>query len=190
MKDNKKDLRYIKTEKAIRKALRDLLLEKDLRLITVKELVERAEINKTTFYAHYGALSDLIKTLENEKIDYILQNWNQVNLLFSHSDLFIDRLYENLSEAHITKITWDKSFDFQFLEKLKTVLAGDATLQALNRAQQDELFTILAFIVHGILGVMNMRDCTKENLDSIKAFVRQGIAGLRGFRENEGYPSE
>ncbi len=188
MKENKKDLRYIKTEKAIRKALRDLLLEKDLSLITVKELVERAEINKTTFYAHYGALSELIETLANEKIDYILANWNQVNLLFSNSDLFVDCLYENLSEIHITKITWDESFSFQFLEKLKTALADDAALQALSGTQQDELFTILAFILHGILGVMNMKDCTKEDLDRIKAFVRQGIAGLRDFRESEGYP--
>ncbi len=188
MKENKKDLRYMKTERAIRKALRDLLLEKDLSLITVKELVERAEINKTTFYAHYGALSDFIEMLANEKVDYILENWNQVNLLFSNSDLFVDWLYENLSEIHITKITWDESFNDQFLAKLKAALANDAALQALNSTQQDELFTILTFIVHGILGVMNLKDCTKENLDRIKAFVRQGITGLRGFRENEGYP--
>ena len=49
MKKMKHDLRYTKTEKAIRKTFHELLQEKDIRRITVKELAERAEINKTTF---------------------------------------------------------------------------------------------------------------------------------------------
>ena len=53
MKEIKHDLRYIKTEQAIRKTFHELLQEKDISRITVKELTERAEINKTTFYAHY-----------------------------------------------------------------------------------------------------------------------------------------
>ena len=47
------DLRVKKTERAIRKAFYELMLEKPIPKITVKELAERAEINKTTFYAHY-----------------------------------------------------------------------------------------------------------------------------------------
>ena len=49
LKEIKHDLRYIKTEKAIRKTFHELLQEKDINRITVKELTERAEINKTTF---------------------------------------------------------------------------------------------------------------------------------------------
>ena len=51
LKEIKHDLRYIKTEQAIRKTFHELLQEKDVSKITVKELTERAEINKTTFYA-------------------------------------------------------------------------------------------------------------------------------------------
>ena len=46
MEKKANDLRYIKTERAIRKAFHDLLQEKDMKRITVRELVERAEINK------------------------------------------------------------------------------------------------------------------------------------------------
>ena len=64
LKKTKHDLRYIKTEKAIRKTFHELLQEKDISKITVKERTERAEINKTTFYAHYETLQDLVNTLE------------------------------------------------------------------------------------------------------------------------------
>jgi len=49
---NKNDLRSIKTEKAIRKAFHQLSQEKEVSKITVRELSQRAEINKSTFYAH------------------------------------------------------------------------------------------------------------------------------------------
>lgn len=46
---NYNDLRVLKTEKLIRSALHELAQEKPISRITVKELVKRAEINKTTF---------------------------------------------------------------------------------------------------------------------------------------------
>ena len=67
MEKKANDLRYIKTERAIRKAFHDLLQEKDMKRITVRELVERAESTKTTFYSHYETLPDLLDTLERER---------------------------------------------------------------------------------------------------------------------------
>lgn len=55
----KKDLRVIKTERAIYSALVNLLNKKDLEKITVSELAERAEINKATFYLHYSDIYSL-----------------------------------------------------------------------------------------------------------------------------------
>ena len=47
------DIRVKKTKRAIQKAFIALLREKPIEKITVKEIAERAEINKTTFYSHY-----------------------------------------------------------------------------------------------------------------------------------------
>ena len=47
------DIRVKKTKRAIQKAFVALLREKPIEKITVKEIAERAEINKTTFYSHY-----------------------------------------------------------------------------------------------------------------------------------------
>ena len=50
------DIRVKKTKRAIQKTFIDLLREKPIEKITVKEIAERAEINKTTFYSHYETL--------------------------------------------------------------------------------------------------------------------------------------
>lgn len=54
------DLRIKKTKRAIRSAFAELIKEKPMEKITVKEIAELAEINKTTFYAHYETVYDLV----------------------------------------------------------------------------------------------------------------------------------
>lgn len=49
----KKDLRIIKTEDSLRKALLKLLKTKTLETITISELCRLAQINRGTFYLHY-----------------------------------------------------------------------------------------------------------------------------------------
>lgn len=56
----KEDLRVQKTITAIYDSFRSLILEKDYENITVKELCERARINKKTFYSYYETLDDLL----------------------------------------------------------------------------------------------------------------------------------
>lgn len=47
-------------------ALISLLEAKDLECITVKEICEKAGVNRSTFYLHYEAISDLVnETMEN-----------------------------------------------------------------------------------------------------------------------------
>ena len=48
------DLRVTKTQRAIRAAFLELREKKPLEKITVKELCQRAEILKSTFYDHYA----------------------------------------------------------------------------------------------------------------------------------------
>ena len=57
------DLRIIKTKRSIRNALFQLLSQKPLEQITVRELAQQAEINKGTFYLHYHDIYDLVHQL-------------------------------------------------------------------------------------------------------------------------------
>ena len=49
----KTDRRIRKTRAQLRKGLAELMQEKSVSEITVKELVERVDINRSTFYLHY-----------------------------------------------------------------------------------------------------------------------------------------
>ena len=53
----------IRSRKLIKEALADLLQEKPLEKITVTDVVNRAGINRGTFYAHYADIPDVIQHL-------------------------------------------------------------------------------------------------------------------------------
>lgn len=71
-KSETKDRRIGKTQKSIRDALVNLLEEKDVSEITIKELAERANINRKTFYMHYTNIDDIFDKIENEIIEKLL----------------------------------------------------------------------------------------------------------------------
>lgn len=67
MKQNpKQDLRFIKNENLIRETFYQMLGEMDYSKISIKELTQRAQINRKTFYLHYTSLDHLLATLQLE----------------------------------------------------------------------------------------------------------------------------
>ena len=60
------DRRVRKTRAQLRQGLAELLKEKSLKEITVKELVEKVDINRSTFYLHYADIYDMMEKIENE----------------------------------------------------------------------------------------------------------------------------
>ena len=66
MPEESVDRRVKKTKKQLRLALMDLMSEKAKKNISVRELAERADINRGTFYIHYKDVSDLLQRLEDE----------------------------------------------------------------------------------------------------------------------------
>lgn len=64
-----KDLRIVKTRKAIRNALTEMICDMDYEQISIKELCARAMINRKTFYLHYKDIAALFEELENEIVD-------------------------------------------------------------------------------------------------------------------------
>lgn len=79
-KEPKNDLRYIKTEKLIQKTFRDMILEMDYTQITIRELTERAKINRKTFYLHYTSLDSLLAVCQTKLYDEFLQSISDIHL--------------------------------------------------------------------------------------------------------------
>lgn len=60
------DKRIKRTKRLLKEALTDLLLEKEIQQITVTNLVERADLNRGTFYLHYRDVYELLMEIEDE----------------------------------------------------------------------------------------------------------------------------
>lgn len=58
-----------KSRKAIKNAFLKLSMQKDIRKITVKEILELADISRGTFYAHYKDIYDIQEQITAEILD-------------------------------------------------------------------------------------------------------------------------
>jgi AcrR family transcriptional regulator len=56
---HKEDRRITRTRTALRRAFRDLVMEKGYEAVTIEEITERANLGRTTFYLHYHDKEDL-----------------------------------------------------------------------------------------------------------------------------------
>jgi AcrR family transcriptional regulator len=68
MKEIKLSRKTRYTRKALRDSLVELMEDKPITKITIKELCEKADINRTTFYAHYRDQYDLLQQVEDETL--------------------------------------------------------------------------------------------------------------------------
>lgn len=69
MAEKKEYRSAIRSRKFIRQAFMELLKEKQLEKITVTDIVNRADINRSTFYAHYSDVKSLLEEVQHEIIE-------------------------------------------------------------------------------------------------------------------------
>jgi len=71
--EKKTDRRIVMTKRMLKEALIEMLKEKDIYHVSIRELCEKADINRTTFYKYYGSQFDLLTDMENDLLDFIAQ---------------------------------------------------------------------------------------------------------------------
>ena len=69
---NKNETKYVNTAHLMNEALLILLEKKNYEFITVKEICEKAGVNRSTFYLHYETMEDLLA----ESIAHLLEKRN------------------------------------------------------------------------------------------------------------------
>ncbi len=87
------DRRQERTRRSIINAFLTLRSEKPLEKITVRELSERAEIHKATFYLHYHDIYELSESLEWEVIERVLAGLTDPTMLVTEPERFNEELY-------------------------------------------------------------------------------------------------
>ena len=112
------DRRTLKTKKAIFQAFSELLKEKELRKITVQEVVDKADISRVTFYKYYLDVYDLYDKIENE----LLTNIGLITLQLADkpSDEFFKEL---VTYIYNNRVTFDMVFSPNSTNKLRDKLS-------------------------------------------------------------------
>ena len=94
----KQDLRFIKNENLIQKTFREMIAETEYSKISIKELTERAQINRKTFYLHYPSLDHLLTSLQFKLMEPTLRMISEtafpddVETIIQHSFQFMAAL--------------------------------------------------------------------------------------------------
>lgn len=146
----KTDRRTAYTRKVIREALYKLLEKKHLSEITVKELCEEADINRTTFYRNYLDIYDLYEKLEEELTEKA----------FADGDLEEDR-YRLLKVIYENQIFYREFFDSRlesrYIRKTIQRMYDEMKKLLMDRGTYDEkTFRILyQYNYHGAVGVIH-----------------------------------
>ncbi len=156
MKEMKSDRKTRYTRKVLQDSLIETMKEKPITKITIKEICEKADVNRTTFYAHYTDQYDLLRKIEDDVLSW-------------------------LKEAIITIMgKTDKSGTIEVLERIcQFVVENSRHLQVLMSEQGDidfqkELFTL---IYSGMSSPYAVNMALGKNEDAF-IFVVNGSVGL------------
>lgn len=177
------DRRVRRTRTAIQSAFLKLIFEKDINKITVKELCERADINKSTFYLHYRDIYDLAEQFKQglaAKICDIVLEYEIRDLISKAPEIWKRVLNLYLDDDTTPLSLHDTALNFM-AEAISTQVL-DAVLEKLSASVSDHdeeklyryrIFT--TFIITGFLGLLRSFDT--EELNRRQAFekISQGL---------------
>ena len=91
------DRRQRKTRRAIYEAFEDLMAQNHYSGVTVAQIIEHADVGRSTFYAHFETKDDLLDQMCREMFDHIFEGVNET--CETHPDLVTETLAGKL--AHL-----------------------------------------------------------------------------------------
>ncbi|MEE1172341.1 MAG: TetR/AcrR family transcriptional regulator [Ruminococcus sp.] len=117
------DRRTTKTKRALSNALAELLSEKELRKITVQEIVDKAEVSRVTFYKYYLDVYDLCEKIE----EVVLTELGLIVLQLedNSTELFFEQLVGYISENRVTfSMIFNPNTTSKLRDKLSKLIEG------------------------------------------------------------------
>ena len=155
----KTDKRIRYTKMFLKEALIELLHKKPISKITIKELCEKAEINRSTFYTHYIDQYDLLDQIKQELLnnslfcmDSIKENTNE----YDPKQTIFKLLHNIVENKDLIYVLWGKYGDMAFQEQLIESF-NDKIISFVNTSNdtpsiEDELIYI--YNISGFLGII------------------------------------
>lgn len=90
------DRRVRRTRAAIQSALTELILEKGYEAVTVSDIIDRADIGRSTFYSHFTDKSDVFDDTIEELSGFLRAHRSEGDSLFAFSLPMFEHIVEQL----------------------------------------------------------------------------------------------
>lgn len=164
----KVDRRVRKTKLQLKQGLARLMQKKSIKEITVKELVDEVDINRSTFYLHYSDIPGLLAEIENEMMEE-MQRAIREHPIDPGKDTvyyFIQDLFHVLDEnRQIASALVGPHGDIGFVHKLEQLLEEKSreSLAALVPEKSGEMKYFYSYCLNGCLGFVKTWLETGEN---------------------------
>ena len=192
MRGDKDDRRVKYTRMVLKESFINLLEQKEISQISIKEICENADINRATFYAHYSDQYDLLKKIESELLDNVnaqLAELDKVSNKMSNV-LTAERIFEYIKEnARLCKLLLSERGDFSFQKQIMT-LVYDKLITELtdnNRITKEDAEYGYSFTITGCVGIVQkwLDDDMKKSPRFMAEMVIKLTVGLIGLLKNE-----
>ncbi|WP_417898067.1 TetR-like C-terminal domain-containing protein [Bacillus haimaensis] len=183
------DRRKKYTRMVLKESLLELLKEKSIATITIKEICEHADINRSTFYAHYSSQYDLLDSIDEAFTEDMVQTLNQYN--FSKEEeayQMTEKIFEYIAaKSDICKILFSEHTEVQFQKKGMSIAKEFIFKNWLIDKQLDrETYDYLSiFYVSGSIYMIKswlengMKKKPKEMAELLHHFINRGLSDMR-----------
>lgn len=178
MQESKQDRRIRRTRRLLKESLIQLMQEKEFMNISVREVTERADLNRGTFYLHYQDTRHLLQDIENETLLEFQQMLDQYREAPQKRSLMpmLNPLIDYVSEnAGICRVLFENSAAIDFLSRLRQGIHENGQEIIQERFPDTEGAVVdyfFEFITCGLIGLM------KHWLDSGQALPREQLAEI------------
>ncbi len=196
MEEKKVDRRIAKTKKAIYRAFAQLLSEKNINDITIKDIADRADINRKTFYNYYDGIYELTSEIENKIIDSfekVIREHNVNELLHNPNQMF-DELVKIINSdfdfyQHLISVESNSNLVSKLFISLKS--RAKEVISEYSVLDEATLDIVLDFVISGMFTVFQrwFNSSKEHSLDDMAKIVAtlsyNGINGLLKDYENK-----
>ena len=180
----KQDLRVIKSRAAIENAFINLVEIKGFQNITIKEIAEKAMVNRNTIYLNYGAKEDILESIINSSVE---KYFGTIDSEYFKSIIFskkkIETFYQNLFKVVDDNIELYRILltDQSSAGYVQTELAK-LRKEIQNIFQPSDSYRIrISFLTSGVMGVLGsyIKFATGTAEENIKILTDLTISYLR-----------
>ena len=187
----KNDRRIKYTKMMIKQSLVKLLQEKPISKISIKEICETADINRSTFYAHYADQYDLLRQLVDETLQDINTYLDSYNFTVYEPGSYqiMKRIFEYIVEnAELCKVLMGEYGDISLQKEIMMIVQrqGMKEWKGKKAVDEDMMEYLYIYGVNGSIGIVQkwLQSGLKQSAGEIADLVIQMIyKGLSSFSQ-------